>query len=323
MAYLIIGIIKSLRPRQWLKNLAVYTAILFTGQLFDQNLLLLSSVAFLIFCAISSACYLVNDIVDAPRDRIHPFKKNRPIASGRVRPELAFLVAVFLLVFSLKLAHFLSFSFFMVSLIFTALQFSYTFFLKHFPILDILTIGTAYIVRILAGEVLTGFYISIWLRLCVISLSLFLAIGKRRAELTLLQSPDGSIAAKARPALGHYSEKLLDVYTAIFATSTWVTYAFYTFLERAPRNTGFLSLSTNRGFGALFSDFSPLTTERKWLMLTIPFVLFGIMRYMQLIYEKHEGESPERILTSDFPLLASVVLWAVTVVGIVYGVGRF
>jgi decaprenyl-phosphate phosphoribosyltransferase len=162
-----------------------------------------------------------------------------------------------------------------------------------------------------AGEMATGYHISIWLALAALSLALFLAIGKRRAELTLIQGYQGVLPKDTRETLSRYSEKLLDTFTAMFATSTFITYAFYTFLER-PLGRGFFFYG--------YKEFASDIPDRKWMMATIFFVLFGIMRYMQLIYEG-KGESPEKILTSDLPLLTTVILWGISVFLIVYGIG--
>jgi 4-hydroxybenzoate polyprenyltransferase len=202
-------------------------------------------------------------------------------------------------------------SFFILALFFMLLQYSYSFFLKHKSIIDILAITTAYFLRVYAGEMATGYHISIWLALAALSLALFLTIGKRRAELTLIQGYAGVLPKDTRETLLGYSEKLLDAFTAMFATSTFITYAFYTFLEK-PRNEGFLFHGYN--------EFASEIPGRKWMMATIPFILFGIMRYMQLIYEG-KGESPEKVLTSDFPLLSTVILWSLCVFLIVYGIG--
>jgi 4-hydroxybenzoate polyprenyltransferase len=204
--------------------------------------------------------------------------------------------------------------FFLVVCFYILIHFLYSFVFKNYPVLDILTIATAYFLRVLAGEAATGFSITVWLRLTVMSLSLFLAVGKRRAELTLIAASGGEVFNRTRLVLGHYTEKLLDVYTAMFANATWIAYAFYTFLERPP------TLRTRVSYFLI--DFFPTSLERKWLMLTIPFVLYGIMRYMQIIYEKSEGESPEKILLSDRPLLADVIGWALAVIGIIYVIGR-
>ena len=191
------------------------------------------------------------------------------------------------------------------------LQFAYSLIFKHIPVIDILAITSAYIIRVYAGEAATGYHISIWLSLAALSLSLFLAVGKRRAEITLLAGYKGIVPKDTRDALSHYSERLLDTFTAMFATSTFITYVFYTFLER-PLNLGL--------FFRNYMDFTLAVADRKWMMITFPFVLYGIMRYMQLIYEG-KGESPEQVLTTDLPLLTTVILWAGTVIIVIYGIG--
>lgn len=300
---------KAIRPRQWIKNIAVFAPIVFAGQFFDRQLFSLSIQTFFIFCLLSSGSYLINDVLDINRDRLHPFKRLRPVASGKISIGIALASSFIFLLVAFLWALLINLPFFLTCFIFFALHMFYTFVLKHIPVLDIMAIAFGYFLRVYAGEFATSFHIPIWLSLCVLSLSLFLAIGKRRAELTLLLSLKGG-EIKARPTLGHYSERLLDVYTAMFANSTWITYAFYTFLEKPP--------TFRQSSLSIFLEFFPGTTDRKWLMLTIPFVLFGIMRYMQLIYEDHQGESPERTVTTDKPLLFTVFLWGVMVLAIVY-----
>jgi 4-hydroxybenzoate polyprenyltransferase len=254
---------------------------------------------------------MFNDILDAPHDRKHPFKKFRPIASGKLPIPVAAAMSILFGTAGIFISHTVSGSFFVISIAFALLQYSYTLFLKRIGVVDILTITTAYFLRVYAGEAATGYHISVWLALAALSLALFLAIGKRRAELTLLQKYEGVVPRDTRESLSHYSEKLLDTYTAMFANSTFITYAFYTFLER-PVTQGF--------FFKNYYDFAPDISGRKWLMISIPFVLFGIMRYMQLIYEG-KGESPEKILTSDLPLLSTVILWILSIFAVVYGIG--
>lgn len=303
MGQLFFALFQSARPRQWLKNFAIFTTILFTGQLFDGELLWLSLEAFVVFCLLSSSNYIFNDILDAPKDRRHPFKRFRPIAHGRVPIHIAKLTSAALAIAGLWIARGVTPMFFAFAIAFLTLQYAYTLALKHITVIDILTITVAYILRVYAGEAATGYHISIWLALAALSLALFLAIGKRRAELTLIQSYEGVVPRDTRASLSHYSEKLLDTYTAMFANSTFITYAFFTFLAQ-PSTEGFLWDLPGR----------------KWMMITIPFVLYGIMRYMQLIYEG-KGESPEKILTSDLPLLTTVILWVGSVLVVVYGIG--
>lgn len=311
MGKLFYAIIKTARPRQWLKNLALFITILFTGQLFEPRHFQATLWGFVAFCFLSSSNYIFNDVLDAPRDRKHPFKKFRPIASGNLPMHVALLISGIFIAIGLWISQSLGQTFFIMAFAFTLLQYSYSLFLKKISVIDILTITLGYVLRVYAGEAATGYHISIWLALAAVSLALFLAVGKRRAELTLIQSYGGVIPRDTRISLSHYSEKLLDTYTAMFANSTFITYSFFTFLEQ-PLNRGF--------FFRNYSYYALEFPERKWMMVTIPFVLFGIMRYMQLIYEG-KGESPEKILTSDLPLLTTVILWVGSVVVVVYGIG--
>lgn len=311
MDKLFYAVIKATRPRQWLKNLALFTTVLFTGQFFEPKYLNATIAGFIAFCLLSSSAYIINDILDAPKDRLHPFKKFRPIASGLLPTKAAFFISLLLVIVGLVISAYVSQAFLLLAILFIILQYSYSLFLKHITVIDILAITAAYFIRVYAGEAATGYHISIWLALAALSLALFLAIGKRRAELTLIQGYQGVVPKDTRASLSHYSERLLDTYTAMFANSTFISYALYTFLER-PSNRGFFFKS--------YDEFTSEIPDRKWMMLTIPFVLFGIMRYMQLIYEG-KGESPEKVLTSDLPLLSTVILWSITIIFVIYGIG--
>ncbi len=311
MDTLFFATLKTARPRQWVKNIALFTTILFTGHLFTPSALWITTWGFIAYCLLSSSGYIFNDVLDAPHDKKHPFKKFRPVPSGKLAVPIAIGLSILSGLTGLIISFLLGPTFFLLSVIFIVLQYSYTLFLKHISVVDILTITAAYFLRVYAGEAATGYHISVWLALAALCLALFLAIGKRRAELTLIQSYQGVLPRDTRESLLHYSEKLLDTYTAMFANATFITYAFYTFLER-PVQQGFFF----RGY----SDFTFDIPGRKWMMITIPFVLYGIMRYMQLIYEG-KGESPEKILTSDLPLLSTVILWGATVFLVVYGIG--
>lgn len=301
--------LRLLRPRQWTKNLAVYAAILFTGQLFYFPLFEKVSYGFLIFCAISSAIYIINDIFDIQKDKLHPFKKYRPLAHGDISKKSAIILAISLASISLIGSYLIAPPFFIITLSYLILQLSYTTVFKHLMILDILALAGGYILRVYAGEVVSGAHISAWLLLTTISLSLFLVIGKRKSELTLLRSHVGAQVAATRKTLSHYSEDLLNVYASIFATSTFISYALFTFLEtpQGPPLAGFL-------FPHAFSIF----IQKKWLMITIIPVVYGLMRYLQDIYEKHEGESPERVIFSDKQLLSALIIWAILVIVIIY-----
>lgn len=310
---------RFLRPRQWIKNLAVFASLALNQGLLDPAAFLNVFWGFLIFCGLSSSIYIINDIVDVKKDKLHPYKKNRPLPKGDITIPEAFVLFILLASGSLIGGFivqpdptFIFSPFFLVCVTYLVLQLSYSFFLKRATILDILAIASGYILRVYAGELLfPGSHIPAWLFLTTISLSLFLAIGKRRSELTLISTQSAAQIANIRPTLSHYSERLLDVYASIFATSTFITYALFTFVGTGKG----LSISND----LLLPDYLPQTLQKKWLMITILPVAYGLMRYLQDIYEKHEGESPERVLLSDKQLLATVTIWVILVVVIIYG----
>ena len=306
--------LRLLRPRQWIKNFALFAAITFSGQLFTPGPLNKVILGFFVFCGLSSATYILNDYFDIEKDKLHPFKRFRPLAHGDISKNFALLFAIVLALVSLAAAQAsINTTFMIVGIVYLILQVSYSTFLKSITVIDILAIAAGYIIRVFAGEFASGFHISVWLLLTTISASLFIAIGKRRSELTLVsQNKDSNIAA-TRKTLSHYSERLLDVYATIFATSTFISYSLFTFLE----NPGGVKIDLN----ILMPDFLPTFLQRKWLMLTIIPVVYGLMRYMQDIYEKNEGESPEKVLLSDIPLLTSIIIWAVLVIIIIYIIG--
>ncbi len=306
-------ILRLLRPRQWVKNFAIFAAVTFTGELFNPLAVIPVIIGFFVFCGVSSATYIINDILDAKNDRLHPFKKYRPIAHGDVSVPFAVALACILIIGSLGLATLVNATFFLFIIVYLLLQASYSTFLKTITVIDILAIAAGYILRVYGGEIASGFHISVWLLLTTISISLFLAIGKRRSELTLIASNVGANIAATRKTLSHYSERLLDVYAAIFATSTFISYSLFTFLEN-PRGI-------NVSFGEALIPDSPAFFQRKWLMLTIIPVVYGLMRYLQDIYEKNEGESPEKVLFSDKPLLITCAIWTFMVVFIIYFIG--
>ncbi|MGH7204103.1 MAG: decaprenyl-phosphate phosphoribosyltransferase [Candidatus Levyibacteriota bacterium] len=302
-------IIRLLRPRQWIKNFAIFAALLFSEQLFDVNILLKVVYGFLAFCAVSSSIYIINDIFDVEKDRIHPFKRFRPLANKSVSIRTAIILAVLLALSAGVISFLIGPAFFVITIVYFVLHLSYSAYLKHIEIVDILTLAAGYILRVFAGEVVSNSHISAWLLLTVISLSLFLAIGKRRSELTLLSHQPGGLLT-TRKTLSHYTEKLLDIYLSIFATSTFISYSLFTFLEN-PAGLQF-------NFTIVPADILGTYLQRKWLMITIIPVAYGLMRYLQRIYEKHEGESPELVLFSDRPLLISVAVWTVVVILLTY-----
>lgn len=301
-------LLKGSRPRQILKNLSLYTGLVFSGWLFDVDKLMTVTLAVVFFSILTSSVYILNDIVDLESDRKHPFKKRRPIASGKLPVEVALFASLVGFFVSFSLGWWLSFFLFLAMGAYLLLQVIYTNFLKHEPIFDVMIISLGFILRVYAGAVIIGAHINVWLLLCIISFSLFLAIGKRRSELTLLQGKTGS-----RKVLGRYPEKLLDIYTSMFANTTWLTYALFAFM--------FPAFSFSGKALTLLADLPKTFRSEKWLMMTVPLVIYGVMRYLHLIYYKQEGESPANILTSDKPMLITVGLWGLAVVGILYGLG--
>lgn len=305
-------ILKLLRPRQWIKNFALFTALVLGGQLFEIDAFIQVSLGFISFCLLASSTYIVNDILDLKKDRLHPFKKARPIASDKISVREATIIFIVFLSSSLIIAKEVGDTFFLIALLYLILQMLYSFVFKSIEIFDIFFIAAGYILRVLAGEAITGYHLSVWLLLTTISLSMFLAIGKRRSELTLLKNYTGVRAPEIRQSLSHYSEQLLAAFTVIFATSTFIFYSLFTFLEN-PQGVR-LDL-------VFLPDILPYYLQRKWLMVTIIPVVYGLMRYLQDIYEKQEGESPDRVLLSDKSLLASVIIWGLLVIFIIYFIG--
>ncbi len=293
----------ALRINQWIKNFVIFTAIIFSGKLFNPDLLLKSVNVFFIFCLLSSTSYVLNDIIDYPYDKQHPVKKFRPIASGDLSmPEATFIVFILSLI-SLILALFFSLPFFFLSLFFLLLHFFYSFILKKQPVIDIFTISFSFMIRTFAGEVATGFHIPIWLLLTIFFGSLFMASVKRHAELV-------AHGARARLSLYRYKEHFLDFLTYTFGTATIIAYSTYAYVEKPPQ----AETEISRFFSHNFPGFE----ARKWLMITIPLVVYGVARYAQLLYDKAEGESPERTITTDIPLIVTIGLWGIIVVSLIY-----
>ena len=297
------AIIEALRPSQWVKNMALFASILLNGQLFNIELFTKTFVGFIVFCCLSSAAYLVNDIADVEKDRLHPVKKNRPIARGDVNRSLAINVAIFLIFFGLAISTFINFSFFILSTTFIILQFSYSYILKKKAIFDILGIALFFIIRAYAGEIATGYHLPIWIMLSVIFLSLFIASGKRRSEFI-------NTGSKTRAALKGYGRSLLSFYTNMFAVSTLITYSMFTWFED--------TIPIDGRIHKFLLEYIPNALNRKWYMVTLFPVIFGIMRYGQIIFEMQEGERPEKVITTDIPLLFSIFLWGLMMLTIIY-----
>jgi 4-hydroxybenzoate polyprenyltransferase len=276
---------------QWTKNLFVFPALVFAQRLTDTTAVLRVTAAFAVFCALSGAVYLINDVLDREQDRRHPDKARRPIAAGDVSPGLAVGVALALGAIALAAALRLGLPFFALAASYLALLLAYSLFLKHLVILDVLTIAAGFTLRAAAGGAVIFVPVSHWLLLCTTLLALFIAFSKRRHELTLLTDS----ATQHRPILAHYSPALLDQMVSVVTASTLIAYAFYT-----------ISPETTSKFGT------------DLLSLTIPFPLYGIFRYLYLVHRHDLGGSPADLLVRDRPLLACVALWAVSVILIIY-----
>ncbi len=280
----------SLRPHQWTKNLVVLAALAFSKHLFDGDAVTRAALAFATFCALSGAVYILNDLVDLERDRLHPRKRTRPIASGELPVAAARASALLLVALGLLGASRLGPGFVACALAYLALNLAYSYVLKDVVILDVLAISLGFVLRAVAGALAIQVVFSDWLLVCTILLALFLSLAKRRHELATLED-----AAGHRQALAEYSPYLLDQMISVVTASCLTAYAFYT-----------LAPETVKKYG----------TDR--LALTIPFVIYGIFRYLYLVHRKEQGGNPSDVLLTDRPLLAAVGLWAVAVVLIVY-----
>ncbi|MBI4057899.1 UbiA prenyltransferase family protein [Candidatus Microgenomates bacterium] len=302
------ALISSARPTHWVKNLALFAALIFSGNLFVEKQFMSVLWAVVIFSIAASAIYLFNDVVDREHDLKHPIKKRRPVAQGTLPVPHALFFATTFAVVSLFLASFISTFFLMALTIYLLLQIAYALFLKAIPIIDILTIAAGFIIRVWAGAFVINVHLSVWFLLCVVSVSLFLASGKRRAELAIL-ARYGKVRAFS------YEPILLDSYLTMFGTATWLSWSLFTFFEPSPR-IGILP----------FSSELPLTLAGigKWLMVTIPIAIFGIMRYLYITYTSEKGtslvETPERLLVRDKTLLTAFLLWGLFVVFVLYSI---
>ena len=285
------ALIDSLRPDQWTKNLIVFAGLIFGQRLLDASAFGAAAWAFAIFCGLSSAMYLINDLVDRNEDRRHPTKRNRPIASGALSTGSAVAAAMVLIGVSLGASFALNRNVGVVAVVFVGLLAAYSRFLKHLVILDVLAIAAGFVIRAIGGAVAVDVPISQWLLVCTVLLALFLGLSKRRHELVLL----GDLAADHRRSLAQYSPQLLDQLVSIVAAATLVSYAFYT-----------VEPATVENFG----------TDR--LTWTFPFPVYGIFRYLYLVHREQGGGSLAEMLLRDRPLLACVALWAAAIVLIIY-----
>ena len=283
--------IQSLRPRQWTKNLVLFAGIIFAQQFFNTQLIIKTVIAFISFCMLASSVYLFNDIRDAEKDRLHPIKRDRPIASGKVSKSAAMIISVVFAAVSLTTAYMLNLNYFILLVVYLFLMSAYTVFLKHVVILDILIIAGGFILRAVSGAAVVEASISSWLLVCTTFLALFLVISKRRHEVLLL----GDNAKDHRGILDEYGSQFLDQMIAVVTTATVMGYILYT-----------VDSQTIQKFG----------TDK--LIYTAPFVLFGIFRYLYLVYQKNEGGRPEQLLIDDLPLLIAIILWIISAIIVIY-----
>jgi 4-hydroxybenzoate polyprenyltransferase len=280
-----------LRPRQWSKNLILFAGLIFAKKFFEPDLVLKAVSAFVDFCILASSIYIFNDLKDIESDKLHPTKKFRPIPSGKISPHRAVILGIILAVLSLLWAYYIERSYFLLCAIYFLGMLSYSFFLKHVVIIDIMIIAGGFVLRAVAGALAVGVTISSWLLVCGTFLALFLIISKRRHEVILL----GEEAKSHRKILEEYGDRFLDQMIAIVTAATLISYMLYT-----------VDPQTISKFG----------THN--LLLTAPFVLYGIFRYLYLVFQKNKGGHPEQVLLEDPPLIIAIALWVVTAIVIIY-----
>jgi 4-hydroxybenzoate polyprenyltransferase len=283
-------ILKSMRPRQWLKNIFVFAALVFDRQLFSYRSFLTTSLAVLLFGLVSSLSYLINDLVDIEADRKHPKKQHRPLASGILSQKNAGIGVIILAVFVFPASFVLDFVFGLIISAYFLLMLAYSMVLKRIPLLDVMVIATGFVLRVAAGVVVINIdMLSPWLFVATTFLALFIALGKRRAEMSLLQDEAGN----HRQVLQGYTKDFLDQLLTIVMSTTLMTYCLYTFS-------------------------SPIASNNQSMMLTIPFVIYGLFRYLYLIRIKGIGGAPEEIVLTDRHMQITITLWSLTVILILY-----
>jgi 4-hydroxybenzoate polyprenyltransferase len=287
---MLINLLKTMRPKQWAKNVFIFIALVFDEKLFTPSPLLKTIAAFMIFCLTSSVVYLINDLVDIEKDRQHPTKRLRPLPSGQLNPSVAIVAAVLIPLVTLPLSFLLDFYFGFIALGYLLTMIVYSFILKNIIILDVLTVAAGFVLRVAAGAIVVKVArFSPWLYICTTLVALFIGLSRRRHELVLLAEN----ANEHRASLSEYSLPLLDQMIAVVTSATVIAYSLYTF--SAP------NLPANHA-----------------MMLTIPFGLYAIFRYLYLIHAKNKGGTPEDIFVSDLPLLVNFGLWGLAVIAIMY-----
>jgi 4-hydroxybenzoate polyprenyltransferase len=284
-------ILISMRPAQWVKNLFIFAGLVFSRNLFNAEAFLTVGFGFVVFSLAASGIYIFNDIQDLENDKSHPEKRKRPLPSGRISIPTAYTIAFILVAGSLSGAFILNQMFFGILIAYLVMNVGYSLWLKHAVILDVMCIAFGFVFRVLAGTALANVRTSDWLLICTVTISLFLGFSKRRNEVALMEEK----SAKHRSVLAHYSLPFLDQMIAVATACTVMSYALYTVAEE-----------TVTRFGT------------RNLVLTIPFVLYGIYRYLYLIHEKGTGGNPSSLVFDDKPLLVNCLLWVISAVIIIY-----
>jgi 4-hydroxybenzoate polyprenyltransferase len=285
-----IGLIRTMRPKQWLKNGFIFVPLLFDRKLDEPTFVIKTLIGFALLCLISSTVYLINDLADIKADQAHPTKRNRPLPSGKLSKPVAIAAAILFPAVCIPLAFGLNFNFMLIVIIYLISQILYSFWLKHVVLIDVLILASAYLLRVVAGvELVDVLRFSPWLYLFTGTLALFIGFGKRRQELVLIEGNSTS----TRAILKEYTVGLLDEMIMISTTMTLMTYSLYTFsAEGLPKNHS--------------------------MMLTIPFVLYGVLRYLYLIHVRGEGGAPDEVILRDYPLQATVALWGLSILLLLY-----
>ena len=285
------GLIRTMRPHQWVKNLIIYAALVFDGKLFEPDLFLKTTLVVVCFSLVSSSVYIMNDLVDMEKDRQHPRKQSRPLPSGKLRPRFAIISAVILVTTGVGGAFLINPMVGVVTVAYILQNVAYSFYLKDIVIVDVMVLSLGFLLRVVAGSIVADVaHFSPWLYVCVTLLALFLGFGKRRQEIVLLE--EGASAHRA--SLQQYNLAMLDQIMTIVITSTLVAYTLYTFEARTALVSG------------------------GRMLLTVPFVLYFIFRYLYLVHVEKKGGAPDELLLKDKPLLINTGLWAVAVVALIY-----
>lgn len=297
--------VKIARPLHWTKNLSLFAALIFSGGLFNPILFEAAFWGFISFNFAASATYIFNDLRDVKHDQMHPIKKSRPLAAGTLPVDIALAEMAAFVFLSFYVALIFVNSLFAIAVLsYLILQLCYSLFLKNWPIIDILVIALGFVIRVYAGAIAVDAHLSVWFLLCVISVALFLASGKRRSELNIVEKTKGV----TRKSLSKYKRELLNSHVTMFGNAAWMSWALFTFFE---------SPEAPLPVWLFLAEISKTTTISKLMMITIPVVIFAIMRYQSLIFE-NKSEAPESILLKDKPLITSVIVWLFLVVWILY-----